>query len=444
MIKTLKKKVIFTSMIAITILLEVLLGAVNVVNAWSNHQETENLLEFLSRLETSGDRPDWMHDGSENGPPPLPEGETRDPEEDQAPPIGEKRDSFDGGKGRGFMAEPLTENDWRAAVYFTVRVRDGSVSDVDLTRISSVSESEAVRYGEQALAKGASGSLDSFRYTTAEAEDGSKVIVFLENSSRRNAVLRVAALSALAGIAGWGLMLLLVVLLSKKAVAPIAANMERQRQFVTDAGHELKTPIAIIRANTEAMELISGKTKWSKNIADQVTRLSDLTQNLLTLARADGAPRAGSLEPVDFTAIVEDTARMFQEPMALRGLGLEARVAGNCLLKGNRDQLSTLVSILFDNAVKYAAGDSTLLLRLEQEEKKLLLQLENDCDRLPDCPPDQLFDRFYRGDAARTQTSGGFGIGLSAARVIVQQHRGRITAAYQGQHRIVFTVTLPV
>ena len=225
---------------------------------------------------------------------------------------------------------------------------------------------------------------------------------------------------------------------------PIAANMERQRQFVTDAGHELKTPIAIIRANTEAMELISGKTKWSKNIADQVTRLSDLTQNLLTLARADGAPRAGSLEPVDFTAIVEDTARMFQEPMALRGLGLEARVAGNCLLKGNRDQLSTLVSILFDNAVKYAAGDSTLLLRLEQEEKKLLLQLENDCDRLPDCPPDQLFDRFYRGDAARTQTSGGFGIGLSAARVIVQQHRGRITAAYQGQHRIVFTVTLPV
>ena len=314
MIKTLKKKVI--------------LGAVNVVNAWSNHQETENLLEFLSRLETSGDRPDWMHDGSENGPPPLPEGETRDPEEDQAPPIGERRDSFDGGKGRGFMAEPLTENDWRAAVYFTVRVRDGAVSDVDLTRISSVSEDEARAYGEQALAKGASGSLDSFRYTTAEAEDGSKVIVFLENSSRRNAVLRVAALSALAGIAGWGLMLLLVVLLSKKAVAPIAANMERQRQFVTDAGHELKTPIAIIRANTEAMELISGKTKWSKNIADQVTRLSDLTQNLLTLARADGAPRAGSLEPVDFTAIVEDTARMFQEPMALRGLGLEAALPG--------------------------------------------------------------------------------------------------------------------
>lgn len=443
MIKTLKKKVVVTSMIAITILLVVLLGAVNIVNAWSSRQETESLLSYLSRLETAGDRPDRMPESDDGGPPPLPAGETRTDEAAPEPPKGGKGQPIDGG-GRGFMAGPLTENDWRAAVYFTVRIQDGQIRAVDISRISSVSEEAAGAYGRQALVKGSSGSLDSFRYTTSEAQDGTKVIVFLEISARRNAVLRVAALSALAGVAGWGLMLLLVLLLSKKAVAPIAANMERQRQFVTDAGHELKTPIAIIQANTEAMELINGRTKWSRNISEQVTRLGDLTQNLLTLARADEAPKEGSFAEVDFTALVEEAVRTYQEPMALRGLALEADVARNCRLHGSRSQLSTLLSILFDNAVKYASADSTVVLTLTSAEKTVRLRLENDCERLPDCPPDRLFDRFFRGDAARTQKSGGFGIGLSAAQVITLRHRGRISAEYSGEHRIAFTLTLPV
>ncbi|MBQ1372514.1 MAG: GHKL domain-containing protein, partial [Oscillospiraceae bacterium] len=232
--------------------------------------------------------------------------------------------------------------------------------------------------------------------------------------------------------------------LSRRAIAPIAENMERQRRFVTDAGHELKTPLAIIQANTEAMELIVGENKWSRNIKAQTRRLTELTGNLLTLARAEELPAPGSFDELDFSALVEKTAQMFQAPMERRNLTLETQTEWELKIRGNEAQLGNLCSILFDNAVKYATEGSTLYLSLHQEDKSCILRLENRCDKLPDCPPERLLDRFYRGDASRNQSGGGFGIGLSAARAISLQHRGRLEAEYPAVDRIAFTVTLPL
>ena len=434
MIRTLKKKFIVTAMIAVTVLLVLMLGGVNAVNAWSSYQEGTDLLNLLTRIESSGNRPDWR-DG-ERVPPP-----------DASEPFstGDARDEFPRNPGgKGFMSQPLTEDDWRAAVYFTVRAEGGAVTDIDVSRISTVSEEEAAAYGRRAIRSGdARGSLEQFRWAKAEARDGKTVYVFLDNAGRRTAVLRVAALSALAGLAGWGLMLLLVLFLTKKALAPIADNMARQRQFVTDAGHELKTPLAIIRANTEAMEMIQGETKWSRNIAAQAVRLSELTNGLLTLARAEEIPKPEHFAELDFSELVSRTAEMFREPMELQRLQLDVQIAPKLTLRGNEAQLSTLCSVLMDNAVKYGSEDSTILLRVEKSGKCIRLRLENDCERLPDCQPEQLFDRFYRGDAARNQKSGSFGIGLSAARVIAQQHRGRLWAEYTGEHRVAFLAELP-
>lgn len=429
MIRALKKRFIRTAMIAVTVLLILIFGALNLVNAWSARSETKLVLEMLTDMETNGRRPD-RPDG-QNGPP---EWELSEPPEND----------LQEGERKGFLSKPLTEDDWRAAVYFTVRTLDGAVVETDVSRISSVSAEAAVSYGEKALAAGEqTGTIGDFRYASATAKTGETVWVFLENSNRTAAVLRVAALSGLAALVGWGLMLLLVIFLTKKAIAPIAENMDRQRQFITDAGHELKTPIAIIRANTEAMEMISGQNKWSRNISAQVTRLSELTRNLLTLARAEEVPQAGSLSELDFSALTQQTAKTFQEPMALRGITLDAEIEPDLRLRGSRDQLSTLLSILFDNAVKYAAEGSTVTLRLTRADKMLRLRMENDCETLPDCPPERLFDRFYRADSARTQKSGGFGIGLSAAQVITVRHRGRLEAEYPADRRIAFTVFLP-
>lgn len=427
MIRTLKRKFIMAAMVAVTVLLVTILGILNLVNAWSTRQESLRLLDNLIQMETQI-------------PPELPEGES-------FPTFPEGERPFRGGedRDRGFMMGQLTENDRMSAVFFVVRMQDGSVTGTDLSRISAVSEAEAAALAEAASATGKTeGSVDNYRYATAQAGTGETVYVFLEVSNRRNAVLRVAALSALAGFAGWLLMLGLVVLLARRTIAPIAENMDRQRQFVTDAGHELKTPLAIIQANTEAMELIQGENKWSRNIKAQTARLTELTRNLLTLARAEEIPAQGSFASVDFSDLTTKTAQMFQTPMEQKGLSLEAETEAGISVRGQEAQLSNLCSILFDNAVKYATEGSVLRLRLRAEEKTCTLRLENRCDKLPDCPPERLFDRFYRADAARTQSTGGFGIGLSAAQVIVLQHRGRLEAEYPAEDRIAFTVTLPV
>ena len=425
MIRTLKRKFIVTAMIAVTVLLVTMLGAVNVVNAWTTSQESARLLEDLLRMETQG-------------PPALPDGErpAAGPQGEEPP---EPRD-----RPGGFMGEVFTENSRLSAVYFTAWVRDGSVRRTLVDRISDVTDEDAVAMAESAAASGKSaGCVDRFRYASAATPEGETVYIFLDVSGRRNAVLRVAALSALAGLGGWLLMLGLVVLLSRKTIAPIAENMARQRQFVTDAGHELKTPLAIIRANTEAMELISGESKWSRNIKDQTDRLTELTRDLLTLARADESPAPDSLTLLDLSALTEKTAQMFQASMERRGLTLDAALAPGLTVRGDETQLGSLCSILFDNAVKYASEGSVLRLRLSGREKDCVLRLENEGESRPDCPPERLFDRFYRADEARTQGSGGFGIGLSAAVVIARRHRGRLEAEYPTDTSVAFTVILP-
>ena len=435
MIRTLKRRFIAAAMIAVTVLLVALLGAVNIANAWSNSRESARLLENLVQMEIEG-RPE------------LPEGERPHafPEGEAPPdkPDGQGPSQRENERRSGFLSGSLTENDRLAAVYFVVRLRDGAVVETDVSRISEVSEEEAAACGLTVQAEGSEeGRLEDYRYASARNAAGETVYVFLENSSRRNGVLRVAALSALAGLGGWLLMLGLVVLLARRTIAPIAENMERQRRFVTDAGHELKTPLAIIQANTEAMELIAGENKWSRNIKAQTARLSELTRNLLTLARAEEIPPEGRAEPVDLSALLEKTGQMFQTPMEQRKLSLEAELTPGVKVRGSVDQLASLCSILLDNAVKYAAEGSALRLSLKAGEKKCVLRLENRCDSLPDCPPERLFDRFYRANEARTQ-KGGFGIGLSAARVIVLRHRGRLEAEYPAGDRIAFTATLPL
>ena len=433
MIRTLKRKFIVTAMIAVTVLLVALLGVVNAVNAWTTSQDTTRLLDNLVQMETLGPPP-------EGAPPPtFPNGQAMEP------PEALPRDPREDGRGRGFMSEVLTEDDQLSAVFFTAWVQDGKVLRTDVSRISTVTEEEAAAVAREVVAEGKSeGGMESFRFASAKNAVGETVYVFLENSTRWNAVLRVAALSLLAGLGGWLLMLGLVVLLSRKTIAPIAENMERQRQFVTDAGHELKTPLAIIQANTEAMELIAGETKWSRNIKAQTARLTELTRNLLTLARAEEAPVLGSFAAVDFSALVEKTTQMFHTSMERKGLTLEAETVPGLRVRGNETQLANLCSILLDNAVNYATEGTALYLKLKGAEKTCSLRLENRCEKLPDCPPERLFDRFFRADSARTQRTGGFGIGLSAAQIITLQHRGRLEAEYPAEDRIAFTVTLPL
>ena len=408
MIRTLQKKFIVTAMIAVTVLLLVLLGAINIANAVSSSRESAALLDMLSSLEGFG------------------------PARPFEPP--------DHAKQGGFFRRAPDENDRLSALTFTVRFgEDQTLQGMNLDRIASVGEEEAESLGRRALASGlTAGRLEGYRFRIVEPAQGWKAVVFLDVSSQRFDLLRVAALSALLGVLAWAVMLALVTALSRHAIRPIAENIERQRQFVTDAGHELKTPLAIILSNLDAMELTGQESKYSRNIRSQASRLSTLMQNLLTLARIDENAVPPDTARLSLTELCRESAEMFRAPAELRRITLTTDIAEGVYVSGNRVMLQQLLSTLLDNAVKYCPEDGEIGFRLRQEDRAILRISNSTGEERPDLA--RLFDRFYRSDSARSQ-KGGFGIGLSAAQAIVRQHKGEIAAHYEGD-TIVFTVRL--
>ena len=417
--KTLQKKFVITAMAAISVLLLILLGAINGLNFWQTDRQTDRLLETLTRQAAAAPR-------SEPGMLPFPD-------------MSGKREPGD------FFSPPVTEDHAMSARYFCVWFdREGSVARTDIGRISSVSGEEAKEYAEKIYEQGKeSGRLNRFEYRRMPARDGQgELLLFLDTSAQRYALLLVLALSAGIGILCWFGMLLLVILLSNKAILPIARNLEKQKQFVTDAGHEIKTPLAIIMANTEAMELCGGETKWSRNIKAQTARLGGLMQNLLVLARLDEGVWELPASDFSMSRLLEEALPTFCESAALKNVLIEAKIGQGIELHSNRENLLRLVSILLDNAVKYVPKGGEIAVTLKRQGRETLLQVENDCEELPVDEPEKLFDRFYRGDSARTQKSGGYGIGLSAAQAIVENCKGEIRAEYRGDSRIVFTVRI--
>lgn len=414
--RTLRKKFTVTAMIAVTVLLTVLLGAINGVNAWTARQEIDRQLDMLT--------------------------ETR-----QYPSLdGEHQPPDFAREGRFQRRERVTlgpssadEMLLTARYYLVWSDECGEICEIDTEHIEYGSELEAEELFDAVVGQ-REGRVGAFRFRSVELSDGGTLTAFLYTAQTRAGVLRVALLSLLAGAAAWGLMLLLVMFLSKKAIEPVAESMEKQKRFVTDAGHELKTPLAIILANTEAMELRQGESKYSRNIREQVQRLSGLTQNLLTLARADESGVVLTTEDLDLSALAAESLRPFREGAELKGLTLTESIAPDVRASGNRQQLSQLLSILLDNAIKYTPAGGRITLRLRREGKNAVLQLSNTVED-SSIPPERFFDRFYRADEARTQKSGGYGIGLSAARAIAEAHKGSLTAAYEAG-QIVFTLKL--
>ena len=417
MIRTLQKKFTVTAMIAVTVLLVLLLGSINLFNVLSVNRESEELLSNLAALEDFGPAP---MEGIPGGPGPGGMGE-----------------------GKGLFRRDPDAGDRLSALTFSVRFNaEGALSGMDLSRIAGLSEEEAETLARQALDSGnSSGRIGTLRYQVVSPAQDWKTVVFLDLSRQSRELLRVGALSALGGAAAWLAMLLLVRALSKKTIRPIAENMERQRRFVTDAGHELKTPLAIIRANAEALELTGGESKYSRNIISQVKRLSELMQNLLTLARYDETSAPADRRELSLSALTEEAWESFRAPAELKRLRLKAEIAGELRVPGSEQQLRQLLSILLDNAVKYCPEDGELSLELRREDQALLRIANTVTERTAD--PERLFDRFYRTDESRSRETGGSGIGLSAAQAIVQLHKGSLSAAYE-ENRIVFTLRLPL
>lgn len=408
MIRTLQRKFVKTAMIAITVLILILLGAINLSNIMMVRTNIDRRLQMIA-------------DNEGNPPPP----------------------------GKPFpsdqwMEHPKNEYDsFLSSNFYVVRFdQNGKVHAVDVSRTSSVTEQEAVDLATQIFQEGREkGRVGKYRFQRRKLSGiGGSLFVFLDCSDDMASYFRVLLLSAAVGLVCWGGMLLFVILLSKKAIRPVAENMEKQKQFVTNAGHEIKTPLAIIQSNTEAMELYQGESKWSRNIKDQTLRLDGLMKNLLLLARMEERTWEVQAGDVAYSELLEEVLQEFISLMEKKRIQVQTDISSGLILHADPGQIRQLITILLDNAVKYTDEDGKIQIVLRREGKQIRLSVSNSCKRLPEVPEEKLFDRFYRADDARTQKNDGYGIGLSIAQAIVTAHHGFISATYIQPDSICFMV----
>ncbi len=329
--------------------------------------------------------------------------------------------------------------------YVVVRLTgQREVAEVDMEHIAALDREKVIQQVEQILDGGkSSGYSGYYRYQVFDdGEEGQTIVVldcFLQLQAANN-VLRLTLLASLACIA---IVFLLLVFLSRRVVRPFAENLEKQRRFVTDASHELKTPLAIISANTGLLEASLGENRWLASTQVQVNRLDRLIGHLVELARTEEALTEEELQPVDLSGVVAGQIEDYRLLAQTSGKELESDVTPGVTVRGAADNLKRLCTLLLDNAVKYCDSGGTIRLTLAQRGRWAVLSIANPCAGLDPVQLPRLFDRFYRADASRSRDTGGYGIGLSTARAIVQRHRGRLTAKSE-DGLVVFTARLPL
>ena len=270
-------------------------------------------------------------------------------------------------------------------------------------------------------------------------------LAFVDMSMERAMLREMMGSYLVIALSAFLLLLGVSVILARWTTAPVERAWSQQRQFLSDASHELKTPLTVILSNAELLSAIPQEerpARWTDNILSESQRMKRLVEEMLTLARADHMAQPAVLAEVSLSDIAGDCALAF-EPMAFEaGKSLEYTAEEDVFVLGDGDRLRRLVSILLDNAVKYGAEGGIITLTLEKTERQARLTVSNPGEPIPAEQLGRLFERFYRADASRGEKSG-FGLGLSIAAVIAQEHRGTLKAESGGEGtRFVFTLPL--
>ena len=407
MLKRLRRRIIGTAMAAfcaVILLIVVLVNVINYVSATSRADETIASIRNFEERE-QGRR-------KEEGPHPA-----------------------------DFMGLPDREENFMTR-YFSVRFNeDRTVSSVSTDFIAAVDQDQAVQYAERVLSKGSKkGYMDDYRYRVSEEGDAT-IVTFLNASREQEQIRTLLLISILVAIGSLALVFLLVAAFSGYAMRPFVQNIENQKRFITDASHELKTPLTSIAASTEIIELENGKSEWTENIQDQTKRMTKLVGELVALSRLDEAGAVLNKETFSMSEAAWEIAETLQSRAKAEGKTLDIDIQDDLSYYGDKEQLQKMMSVLLDNAVRYSDPQGSIRFVVDQK-KRMRIAVQNTCHF--DTPPDldRLFDRFYRPDSSRNMMTGGTGIGLSVAKAVAEKHGGRITASCPDEGLIRFEVLL--
>ena len=435
MIKKLQQRFIRIAVISLTVAMVLVVGIVNIANWISVRNELSDTLNLLAKNETD------LEERAE-------EIETKRKEAEQAEagqeaggaarPGPEGENARFRGSSRHFR-NMMAESNWFSAVV----TETGEVERLLLARIENLEEDTARELIRQIVADGRTeGFHQDYLFRITAWRSGRREVMVLNCETRLATVRKLILISAAACAGGILLAWLLVTLASRKAVEPVIRNMEQQKQFITNASHELKTPLTVISTNMELLQMETEDNPWVKSTQKQTATMRKLVDELVYLSRMEEEMPTLEMETLDPGKLLEETAEPFAAMAEYNGWEMRVEAEKGLKMTADRASIQRLMSTLCDNAVKYAS-DGPICAELRDDGKNIVLRVSNPVEEpLTKQQCEQLFDRFYRVDPSRNKgKKGGFGIGLAIASAVAEKHGGKITAAMEG-NRLVFTCHL--
>lgn len=281
------------------------------------------------------------------------------------------------------------------------------------------------------------GSLQYFR----KDYDRGTLVVFSDRSAEQLLLHKVLLVSILVFLLMEGVVFFLTMILTKRAMRPMQETFERQRQFISDAGHELKTPLTIISANVDILHDEIGENKWLSYIQSQAERMRVLVGEMMNLTKLEMGDKEKDFVDFSLSEAVSGAALPFEGQAFEQEKQLELEIQENISYHGNPDQIKQLVGIFMDNALKYSKEHGEIRVTLQQVQNKKTLKVYNTGKGIPESEKEKIFQRFYRSDASRARATGGYGLGLSIAQSIADAHKIRIQVESEYEHWICFILT---
>ena len=451
MIKQLQRRFIRIAVVSLTVAMVLVVGIVNIANWISVRGELYNTLSLLTDPELPEPSGDPSGIPSETGKTETPAreekhgqaAETEKPDRSENPDLEQRKRPENGpfpDRNRHFR-NMVAESNW-----FTGIVTDtGEAKYIMMDQMENLDEASGKELLQKAVNDGRTeGFLQDYLFRIRSLKDGKTEVVMLDCETRLTAVRTLVIFSAIACAGGILLAWLLVTLASRKAVEPTIRNMEQQKQFITNASHELKTPLTVISTNMELMEMEEEGNPWVKSTQKQTAVMRRLVDELVYLSRMEEENPPLTIEKLDAGKLLEETAEPFVSMAEYSGREMTVEAEEGLQITGDRASLQRLMSTLCDNAVKYASAGPIRAEIRSEGKNHVLLRVSNPVEEsLTRQQCEQLFNRFYRVDESRNKDrKSGFGIGLAIAAAIAEKHGGRISAAMEGSH-IVFTCILP-
>lgn len=424
-IRKLRKKFILISMVSIALVMFFMSSFINAANIFSTRAEIRAVLDYL--CENNGDMP------ASSGASSSQNTESKSSTSSVPDPTASEDLSFFGIFSSGLSSNSMSPEFRYSTRYFAVLFdSSNAVTDIKTSHIAAVDEEEAEAYARLALKKFFRfGSYGVYYYEVRETSDGGRIVVFLNCSTQISTNLRIFYTSLIICFGGLIIVFWLVYFLSNRLIQPEIQNVEKQKQFITNASHELKTPLAVIRANTEIEEMMNGENEWTQSTMRQVDRMNGLIQNLVMISRSDEQAEKTIMTDTDISRAVGETADTFESVARQEKKKLTRDIAPDIHLNADDTSIRQLTTVLLDNAIKYCDEGGTIDVQLSKKGKVTRLSISNSFKDGASIDCSRFFERFYRMDEAHNVDKGGYGIGLSIAENIVHRYRGSISAAWK-------------